>query len=164
MISVEIRFLTLESPLKHCDSAQQATTGQPGATPQISSIPRRFALKGLHKTVSTHAQVKWHNRRIHNQGSDGRSRRRPGERNGVSPPSQMRATRWADTHRSPSEPGAAFIRIRGFSCPRLICASLSGSITACIKYNSLCGMGPTMHFISRRTFFVSVARSRFGLF
>ncbi len=26
------------------------------------------------------------------------------------------------------EPGAAFIRIRGFSCPRLICASLSGSI------------------------------------
>ncbi len=34
------------------------------------------------------------------------------------------------------QPGAAFIRIRGFSCPRLICASLSGSITASIKYNS----------------------------
>jgi len=32
-----------------------------------------------------------------------------------------------------SEPGAAFIRIRGFSCPRLICTSLSGSITASIK-------------------------------
>ena len=28
------------------------------------------------------------------------------------------------------QPGAAFIRIRGFSCPRLICASLSGSIAA----------------------------------
>jgi len=26
--------------------------------------------------------------------------------------------------------GAAFIRIRGFSCPRLICASLSGSVAA----------------------------------
>ena len=25
----------LESPLKHCDSAQRATTGQPGATPQV---------------------------------------------------------------------------------------------------------------------------------
>jgi len=35
-----------------------------------------------------------------------------------------------------SQPGAAFIRIRGFSCPRLICASLSGSITASIKYYS----------------------------
>ena len=35
-----------------------------------------------------------------------------------------------------SQPGAAFIRIRGFSCPRLICASLSGSIKASIKYNS----------------------------
>ena len=34
------------------------------------------------------------------------------------------------------EPGAAFIRIRGFFCPRLICTSLSGSITASIKYNS----------------------------
>ena len=30
----------------------------------------------------------------------------------------------------------AFLRIRGFSCLRLICASLSGSITASIKYNS----------------------------
>jgi len=28
------------------------------------------------------------------------------------------------------QPGAAFIRIRGFSCPRLICASLSGSVAA----------------------------------
>jgi|GEM_PF-6926318 len=26
------------------------------------------------------------------------------------------------------QPGAAFIRIRGFSCPRLLCASLSGSV------------------------------------
>gem|GEM_PF-2393976 len=26
---------------------------------------------------------------------------KPGERSGVSPPSQMRATRWADTHRAP---------------------------------------------------------------
>ena len=52
--------------------------------------------------LSTHAQVKWHNRRIHNQGSDVPGRRKPGERSGVSPPSQMRATRWADTHRSPS--------------------------------------------------------------
>jgi len=25
---------TLESPLKHCDPAQRASTGQPGATPQ----------------------------------------------------------------------------------------------------------------------------------
>jgi len=30
------------------------------------------------------------------------ARRKLGERSGVSPPSQMRATRWADTHRSPS--------------------------------------------------------------
>jgi len=28
------------------------------------------------------------------------------------------------------QPGAAFIRIRGFPCPRLICASLSGSVAA----------------------------------
>jgi len=28
------------------------------------------------------------------------------------------------------QPGAALIRIRGFSCPRLICASLSGSVAA----------------------------------
>ena len=28
------------------------------------------------------------------------------------------------------QPGAAFIRIRGFSCPSLICASLSGSVAA----------------------------------
>jgi len=34
-----------------------------------------------------------------------------------------------------SELGAAFIRIRGFSCPRLICTSLSGSITASFKDN-----------------------------
>ncbi len=52
--------------------------------------------------LSTHAQVKWHNRRIHKQGSDVPGRRKPGERSGVSPPSQMSATRWADTNRSPS--------------------------------------------------------------
>ena len=34
------------------------------------------------------------------------------------------------------KPGAAFIRIRGFSCLRLICTSHSGSITAFIKYNT----------------------------
>jgi len=111
---------TLGSPLKHCDSVQRATTGHNraawGNAPGFSAA-MRFALKGRHKTASPHAQVKWHNARIHNQGSDVPCRRKPGERSGVSPPSQMRATRWADTHRSPSELGAAFIRLRGFSCP-----------------------------------------------
>jgi len=89
---------TLESPLKHCDSAQRAITGQPGATPQVFSAAMRFALKGLHKTEL------WNPFRV-----------------------RVRTVR---------ELGAAFIRIRGFSCPRLICTSLSGSITASIKYNS----------------------------
>ena len=88
----------LECQLEHCDSAQRATTCQPGATPQVLSIAMRFALKGLHKTVL------WNPFRV-----------------------RVRMVR---------EPGAAFIRIRGFSCPRLICASPSGSITASIKYNS----------------------------
>ena len=39
--------------------------------------------------------------------------------------------------RAVREPGAAFIRIRGFSCPRLISASLSGSITASSKTTRL---------------------------
>ena len=37
---------TLESPLKHCDSAQRATTGQPGATPKVLSATMRFVLRG----------------------------------------------------------------------------------------------------------------------
>ena len=88
----------LESPLKHCDPAQRATTRQPGATPQVLSIAMRFALEGLHQTAL------WNPFRV-----------------------RVRMVR---------EPGAAFIRIRRFSCPRLISASLSGSITASIKYNS----------------------------
>ncbi len=88
----------LESPLKHCDSAQRATTGQPGATPQVLSATMRFALKGRDKTAL------WNPFRV-----------------------RVRMVR---------EPGAAFIRIRGFSCPRLICASLSGSFTASSKYSS----------------------------
>ena len=41
------------------------------------------------KLASTHAQVKWHNRRIHNQGSDVPGRRKLGERSGVSTCAQM---------------------------------------------------------------------------
>ena len=74
-------------------------TGQ--RTGQIAPFANDLRPVG-HSTISTHAQMKWHNRRIHNQGSDVPGRRKPGERSGVSPPSQMRATRWADTHRSPS--------------------------------------------------------------
>ena len=88
----------LESPLKHCDPAQRATTRQPGATPQVLSIAMRFALEGLHQTAL------WNPFRV-----------------------RVRMVR---------EPGATFIRIRGFSCPMLICASLSGSIKASSKYNS----------------------------
>ncbi len=36
----------------------------------------------------------------------------------------------SDQRASASHLGAAFTRIRGFSCPRLICASLSGSVAA----------------------------------
>ena len=90
---------TLESPLKHCDSAQRASTGQPGATPNgtyfVFVVP-------------------------------------PSGGNRHSGPCEFRLKAVLQT----SEPGAAFIRIRGFSCPRLICASLSGSITASIKYYS----------------------------
>ena len=89
---------TPERPPKQCDSAQRATTGQPGAPPQVLSAAMRFALKGLHKTAL------WNPFRV-----------------------RVRMLR---------EPGAAFIHIRGFSCPRLICTCLSGSITASIKDNS----------------------------
>jgi len=49
------------------------------------------------------------------------------------------------------QPGAAFIRIRGFSCPRLICASLSGSVaarTSSINANTLnAQMSPRTSFV-----------------
>jgi len=55
------------------------------------------------------------------------ARRKPGERSGVSPPSQMWATRWADTHRSPSYvPGLthgayakSYGQTRSPSCPQI---------------------------------------------
>jgi len=105
---------TLESPLKHCDSAQRASTGQPGATPNgtyfVFVVP-------------------------------------PSGGNRHSGPCEFRLKAVLQT----SEPGAAFIRIHGFSCPRLICTSLSGSSTASIKDYSFVVRGPTMHFILRRT-------------
>jgi len=49
------------------------------------------------------------------------------------------------------QPGAAFIRIRGFSCPRLICASLSGSVAALTSSINANTFDPQM---SPRTSFV----------
>ena len=55
------------------------------------------------------------------------------------------------------QPGAAFIRIRGFSCPRLICASLSGSVAALtwsINANTFnTQMAPRTSFVDEPIFF-----------
>ena len=49
------------------------------------------------------------------------------------------------------QPGAAFIHIRGFSCPRLMCASLSGSVAALTSSINANTFNPQM---SPRTSFV----------
>gem|GEM_PF-4146835 len=65
---------------------------------EFTTRPDSVRLQRFRQSYSQYFQ----GRPIYNQESYLPGRRKPCERSGVSPPNQMRSTRWADTHRSPS--------------------------------------------------------------